>query len=78
VNREYRVKQMGKPYPMSFGHEPEQSPITVKAPRPPLFDDIQPRFVVSVKQLVRNFSTPVLVRELKSLGAVPLDIDDSH
>ena len=59
---------------MRFRNQPEQATVTVKTPRPTLFDDFKPRFVVAVKQLVRDSAAGIFVSQFECLGTEPLHI----
>ena len=69
---------MGETNALRFGDEAEQSPVSVEAPRPTLFDNLKVRLIVPIKELVGDFALGGLVCQLDREGAVPLDIDDGH
>ncbi len=50
--------------------------VAVEAPRPALLDDLQPRLVVPVEQLVGDLAGGGLVGQLKRASTEPLDADD--
>ena len=75
VDRQHRVEQMGQPDALRFGHQPEQRAVAVEAPGPALLDDLEPRLVVAVEQLVGDLAGRRLVGQLQRLGTEPLDAD---
>jgi len=60
VHSQYRVEEMSEPDAMRLRDEPEARPVTIEAPWPTQFDDIDSRFVVTVEQLVCDLSAGVL------------------
>ena len=76
VDREHRVEQVREADAVRLGDEPEQRAVAVEAPGPALLDDLEPRLVVAVEQLVRDLAGRRLVDELEGVGAEPLDADD--
>lgn len=64
---------MGKMDALRFRSQSEQMPVTVEAPGLAFFDDFEPRFVVPVEQLIRDFSACILVGQLNRFGAVSLN-----
>ena len=77
VDGQHRVEEMREADAMRLGDEPEQVPVAVEAPRPPLRHDLEPRLVVTIEQLVGDLAAGVLVGELERLRAEPLHADDS-
>ena len=71
-----RVEQVREADALGLGHEPEQRPVAVEAPRPSLGDNLEPGFVVTVEQLVGDRAGRRLVGELERRGAEPLHADD--
>ena len=52
MDGQQRVEQVREADALGLGHEPEQRPIAVEAPRPSLGDNLEPGLVVTVEQLV--------------------------
>ena len=71
-----RVEQVREADALGLGHEPEQRPVAVEAPRPSLVDNLEPGLVVTVEQLVGDRAGRRLVGELERRGAEPLHADD--
>ena len=67
VHREHRVEQMGEADAMCLGHEAEEGSITVETPRPPALDDLEPRLVVPVEQLVGDLPGRPSCRSVQAL-----------
>ena len=61
---------------MRLGDQAEQRAVAVEAPGPALLDDLEPRLVVAVEQLVGHLAGRRLVGQLERLRAEPLDADD--
>ena len=76
VDRQQRVEQVREADALGLGHEPEQRPVAVEAPRPPGGDDLHPVLGIAVEQLVGDRAGRRLVGELKRRGAEPLHADD--
>ena len=71
-----RVEQVCEADALGLGHESEQRPVAVEAPRPSLGDNLEPGLVVTVEQLVGDRAGRRLVGELERRGAEPLHADD--
>ena len=69
---EQRVEEMSKADPLRLGDQAEQRAVSVKAPGPAGFDDLEPGFVVAVQKLIGDLSGRCLVRQLDCFGAEPL------
>ena len=54
-----------------LGHQPKQLPVAVEAPRPPLLDYLQARFVVAVEDLTAQLATRAAVGEFQRVGPEP-------
>ena len=76
VDGQQRVEQVREADALGLGHEPEQRPVAVEAPRPPGGDDLQPVLGIAVEQLVGDRAERRLVGELERRGAEPLHADD--
>jgi hypothetical protein len=63
VDRQRGVEQMGEVDAQRLRHQPKEITAAVEAPRPPLLDDLQPRFVVTLEASSVKDST---VRELRN------------
>ena len=63
VHREHGVEQMGEPYALPLGDQPEQGSVTVKAPRAPRCKQFQARFVVTVEDLLCNTAGRITIGE---------------
>lgn len=66
---------MCETYSLRLCDEPEQRAVAVETPRPALLDDFEARFVVAVKEFVRDLAGRRLIGEFQRLGAVPLNTD---
>src|SRR5579885_1214069 len=60
---------------MGLGDQPKLRTVTVKAPGPSLFDNLDPRLVMPVQKLVRNLAIWRFIRQFHSGRTIPLDID---
>ena len=78
VDGQHRVEEVREADALRLGDEPEQRAVAVEAPGPALLDDLEPRLVVAVEQLVGDLAGGRLVGELERLGAEPLHADDGH
>ena len=78
VHRQHGIEQMREADALRFGDQPDQRPVAVEAPRPPLVDDFQAGLVMAVQQLVGDRAGRRLVRQLQRLRAEPLHADDRH
>lgn len=76
VHREDRIEQMREADAMRLRDEAEERPVPIEAPRRSALDDLDPRLVVAVEQLVSDLPLRALVRELEGFGAEPLSVDD--
>ena len=76
VNGQCRVKEMGQPDAVGFGNKAERGPVAIKAPGPPLLDQVKPLFIAAVDQFIGNPAVGCFVGQLQGLGTIPLDIDD--
>ena len=76
VHGEHRVEEMRKADSLRLRDQAEQSAVSVEAPWPAYFDDLEPRFVVTVQKLIGDLSGRCLVRQLKRFGAEPLHADN--
>ncbi len=76
VDCQHGVKQMCELNAVQLGHQTEEVAVAVEAPGAAPLDDIEPRLVMAVQQLVRNFSSGCLVGQLEGVGAEPLHADD--
>ena len=71
VHRQRRVEQMGEVDAQRLRHQPKEIAVAVEAPRPPLLDDFQPRFVVPVEDLAAQLAAGRPVDELHRVRADP-------
>jgi hypothetical protein len=76
MDSENTIEEMGQANAMRFGHEPELMPVPIETPGSPLGDDLDAWLVISIKQLVRDLATGVLIGKLESLRSEPLHIDN--
>ncbi len=76
VDRQHRVEEVREANALGLGDQAEQRAVAVEAPRPALLDQVEPRLVVAIEQLVRHLAGGRLVGELERLGAEPLHADD--
>ena len=56
-------------------YQAEQRAVSVEAPWPAGFDDLNPGFVMAVQELIGDLTRRCLVRQLKRFGAEPLHAD---
>ena len=78
MDRQHRVKQVGKPDSLRFGYEAKQRAIAVEAPWPALLYQVEPGFGVAIQQLVRKLAGGCLVGQFKRLGAEPQHADNRY
>ncbi len=78
MHRQHRVEQMCEADALGLGNQAEECTVSIKAPRPALFDQFQTGLVVTVKQLVGDFSGGGLVGQFQRFGAKPLDADHAY
>jgi hypothetical protein len=76
VDGENGVEQVCEANPLRLGYQPEQAAVAVEAPRPSLFDNLEPRLVIAIQQFVRDLAGGRLVRELEGFRTEPLHADD--
>ena len=57
VDRQHGIEQMREADAQGLGHQPEQGPVAVKAPRLPLFDHFEPRLILTVEQLIGHLAS---------------------
>ena len=76
MDREHRVEEVGEADALRLGDQAEERAVAVEAPGPALLDDLEPRLVVAVEQLVGDLAGRVLVGQLERLRAEPLHADD--
>ena len=65
MDRENWIEQMSESDTVRFGNESEQMTVTIKAPGPPHFHDLEPFLIVAVQQFVAQLPCWVLVRQLE-------------
>ena len=61
MDRQHRIEEMSETDSVRLGDEPEQWPVAVEAPWPPLLDDLEARLVVAVKQFVGDAAVRGLI-----------------
>ncbi len=76
VDRQHGVKQVRQVDAVRFGDQAEQRAVAVEAPGPPLLDNLQPRLVVAVEDLVRDATLGRPVDQRERAPAVPFDAHD--
>ena len=72
---QHRVEEMRQADPLRLGDQAEQRAVSVEAPWPADLDDLEPRFVVTVQELIGDPARRCLVRQLERFGAEPLHAD---
>src|SRR6266850_4404108 len=75
MNGEDRIEKVCKANAMRLGHEPEEMPVGVEAPRPTSFDDFEPWLIVTIEDFIGDAATWVAIHERERVRAMPLDID---
>jgi hypothetical protein len=60
---------------MGFRDQAELRAVAIETPRSTFFDDVNPRLVMAVKELIGNLPAGGLVRQLQSGRAKPLNGD---
>ena len=78
VHRQRGVEQVREVDAQRLGHQPKQLPIAVEAPRPPLLDHLQARFVVAVEDLAAQLAAGSAVGELQRVGPEPARAHHRH
>jgi hypothetical protein len=78
VDGQDRVEQVRQANAVRFGDEAKQRAVAVEAPRPPLLEHLEPRFVVPVEDLLRDPPVRRAVDEGERVRAVPLHAHDGH
>ena len=72
MHGEHRVEEMREADSLRLGDQTEQRAVSVEAPWPADFDDLEPGFVVTVQKLIGDLSGRRLVRQLERFRAEPL------
>ena len=78
VHRQRGVEQVREVDAQRLGHQPKQFPVAVEAPRPPLLDNLQARFVVAVEDLAAQLAAGPPVGELQRVGPEPARAHHRH
>ena len=71
VDRQRGVEQMGEVNAQRLRHQPKEITVAVEAPRPPLLDHLQPRFVVPLEDLAAELALGRPVDQLHRVRADP-------
>src|ERR1700722_17989102 len=69
---------MGEMDALGFRYEAKESAVTIKAPRPPFFDNLKIGLAIAVEQLIADLACGVLVGQFDSVRAKPLHADDGN
>ena len=77
VHGKHRIEEMRKADPLCFGNQAEQRAVSVEAPWPANFDDLDPGFVVTVQKLIGDLARRYLIRQLNRFRPKPLHADYS-
>ena len=67
---------MGESNSMSLRNQTEEISVTIKAPRPPVLNDLKARFIVTVEKCLIDAAARVFIRQFYCVGAKPLYADD--
>ena len=67
VQGKHRVEEMRQADPLCLGDQAEQRAVSVKAPWPADFDDLEPGFVVTVQKLIGDLSGQVSCTSAQAL-----------
>jgi hypothetical protein len=76
VHREHRIEEMGEANTVSLRDEPKERAVAVETPRPSRLDDLESRFVVPVKNLLRNAPVRPTIDESQRVRPMPGHTDD--
>src|SRR4051812_11017339 len=72
----HRIEQVGQVDAVSFCHETIKSSVSIEAPRSADLNDLQPRLVGSVKDLISDLPARRAIDERERIRAVPIGLLD--
>lgn len=75
MHRQERIEQVSESNSVRLSDEPEQSAVTVEAPRPAPFHDVQAFLVAPEEKLGSYAARGLLERDLQGLRSQPLDLN---
>ena len=76
VDGEDRVEEVGEVDALGLGHEAEEGAVPVETPRASFLDDLELGLAVTVKKLIADLASRILIGRLEGVRAEPLDADD--